>query len=160
MYFGFSLAPGPICRHGEGEPDDLYCSQPPGGGQSRYSGFAVGHEMKSRMFVSRSQMSHYLTVPANRQEALPVRKVCFEPGQFIVKMHSLSNCVMKGNVFFQMSFIWFCVHDSWLVSCVLEPFLNIFPPKNVLVAARGSHVNEAYRQFKRRHLNLQYAFTQ
>lgn len=26
-------------------------------------------------------MSHYLTVPANRQESPSVRKVCFEPGQ-------------------------------------------------------------------------------
>lgn len=25
------------------------------------------------------RMSHYLTVPANRQETIPVRKVCFEP---------------------------------------------------------------------------------
>uniref|UniRef100_G3NC67 Sodium/hydrogen exchanger n=1 Tax=Gasterosteus aculeatus aculeatus TaxID=481459 RepID=G3NC67_GASAC len=33
------------------------------------------------MFVSHSQMSHYLTVPANRQEPPAVRKVCFEPGQ-------------------------------------------------------------------------------
>lgn len=33
------------------------------------------------MFVCHYQMSHYLTVPANRQEATPVRKVCFEPGQ-------------------------------------------------------------------------------
>lgn len=42
-------------------------------------------------YVSRSQMSHYLTVPANRHETPAGRKVCFETGQFIRLHHFCLN---------------------------------------------------------------------
>uniref|UniRef100_A0A3Q1AGE3 Sodium/hydrogen exchanger n=1 Tax=Amphiprion ocellaris TaxID=80972 RepID=A0A3Q1AGE3_AMPOC len=45
------------------------------------------HLRKQRVEMGR-RMSHYLTVPANRQEAPPVRKVGFQPGQR--NIHKLS----------------------------------------------------------------------
>lgn len=43
-------------------------------------------------------MSHYLTVPANRQETPPVRKVCFEPGQLNTALKLSQRMIQSSNI--------------------------------------------------------------
>lgn len=76
-------------------------------------------------------MSHYLTVPANRQETPSVRKVCFEPG-LLKKMCSFSCCVAFERCHLKLQ--WSLVtgwNGKWTSLTVISQYIRLSPTMTV-----------------------------